>query len=72
MGTVLGLPAGYFLHNFVMRNIRIEMVCFNIRIQPQTYIYAVVITLGMAFLVDLILRRKIRQINMTESLKSVE
>lgn len=72
MGTVIGLPAGWLLHNFVMHNIRIEMVCFHIRILPQTYAYACLITLIMAVLVDLVLIPKIEQVNMTESLKSVE
>ncbi len=72
LGIFVGLPAGVLLHSYVMNNIDIEMVSFNIQIYPQTYVYATVITIVLAIVVDVLLQKKIQGISMTESLKSVE
>lgn len=71
-GVLIGLPAGYALHKFVMNEVQIDMVSFNIRILPQSYIFSIIITFAIAVIIDLLLRRKINSINMAESLKSVE
>lgn len=72
ISTMIGLPAGILLHRFVMDQIRIEAVSFNIQILPLSYLYALAVTLGLTILVNLILIRKIDRINMAESLKSIE
>ena len=72
MGIVLGLPLGILLHRFVMEQIKINMVSFEIQILPLSYLYSVVAVLGFTVCVDLIMRRKIEGINMAESLKSIE
>lgn len=72
VGIFIGLPAGYALHGFVMNEVQIDMVSFNIKILPQSYVFSVIITFAIAVIVDLLLRRKINNINMAESLKSVE
>ncbi|MGF7144471.1 putative ABC transport system permease protein [Anaerotaenia torta] len=72
LSTALGLPAGILLHRFVMEQIKIEAISFNIQIFPASYLYALVITLGLTGLVSLILIGKIDRIPMAESLKSVE
>ncbi len=71
-GILIGLPAGYALHRFVMNEVQIDMVSFMIKILPQSYLFSIVITFAIAVIVDLLLRRKINAINMAESLKSVE
>lgn len=72
MGIVLGLPLGKLLHAYVMSEITIDMVAFETRIAPLSYALAVVLTFGFTVLVDLIMRRKLRTIDMAEALKSVE
>ncbi len=72
ISMVFGLPAGILLHRFVMDQIKIEAVSFNIRILPVSYLYALAVTIGLTILVNVILIRKIDRINMAESLKSVE
>ncbi|HHV08823.1 MAG TPA: FtsX-like permease family protein [Clostridiales bacterium] len=72
ISTVPGLLAGIYLHRFVMEQIKIEAVSFNIRILPMSYVYALLVTFGLTILVNLILARKIEGIHMAESLKSVE
>lgn len=72
ISTMFGLPAGILLHRFVMDQIKIEAVSFNVRILPVSYLYAFIVTMGLTLFVNLILVRKIDRINMAESLKSVE
>lgn len=72
MGILCGLPLGVLLHRFVMLQIKIDMVSFDIRILPLSYLYSVLAVLGFTVCVDLIMRRKIERIQMAESLKSIE
>lgn len=72
MGAALGLPCGKLLHAFVMQQITVDMVSFEVRIAPLSYCLSFVITMVLALLVNLLLVRKIDRIHMAESLKSVE
>ena len=72
LGIMAGLPAGYILHGFIMRQISVDMVSFNIVIEPQSYVFTVIVVLVFTFIVDRIMRRKLKKINMAEALKSIE
>lgn len=72
MGIIFGIPLGKLLHQFVMLQIKIDMVSFEINIRSQSYLYSVIAVLGFTLCVDIIMRRKINRINMAESLKSIE
>lgn len=72
LGIVVGLPLGILLHRFVMSQIQVDMVAFASRIMPISYLYSVVIVLLFLVVVDLVMRRKIDEIDMAESLKSIE
>ena len=72
IGTGFGLLLGRWFLDFVMENIKIDMVWFKTRLTFPSYIYAMVLTLLCALLVDLIFHRKLDKINMAEALKSVE
>ncbi|BCK01731.1 ABC transporter permease [Anaerocolumna chitinilytica] len=72
ISIIVGLPAGILLHRFVMEQIKIEAVAFNIRILPASFFYALLITIALTVLVNFVLLPKIEKVNMTESLKSVE
>ena len=71
-GIVAGLPAGFILHRFIMSRIVVDFVAFNEVIEPQSYGFTVVVVLCFAFVVDIIMRRKLKRINMAEALKSIE
>lgn len=72
MGILCGVPLGILLHRFVMIQLKIEMVTFEINIRPISYLYAVLSVLIFTVCVDVIMRRKINRIDMAESLKSIE
>lgn len=72
MGAVLGLFGGKALLNFVMSQIKIDMVWFQARVLPVSFVWAILLTMLSACIVDLILYFKLDRINMAEALKSVE
>ena len=68
----LGLGLGYLLHQFVMSEIRVDMIAFHIYVRPISYVYSGILTLLFAWLVNLAMGGKLESISMTESLKSVD
>lgn len=72
LGIVVGLPTGFILHKFIMAQINVDAVAFNEIIEPQSYFYAVLVVMCFNFIVDFIMRRKLKKINMAEALKSIE
>ena len=72
LGIIVGLPVGFALHRFIMSRIVVDAVSFNNVVEPVSYLFTVLVVLGFAVIVDVILRRKLRRINMAEALKSVE
>ena len=72
MGTVLGLGGGILLLEFVMSQIKVDMVWMFASLEPLSYVWAVLLTLLSAVLVDFLLYFKLDKINMAEALKSVE
>ena len=72
IGTSVGLVLGHFLHLFVMNEINIDMVAFDIHVKPLSFLYSVLLTFAFAWFVNRIMGKKLDGISMTESLKSVD
>lgn len=72
LGFVFGIPTGIFLHRFVMSQIKMDMVTYKVVILPVSYVYSLLLVILFSMAVDLMMRGKIRKIDMTESLKSIE
>lgn len=72
IGIVIGLVLGIFLHRFVMNQIQVDMVSFDIRIRFVSYIYSILLTFIFYFGVNRVMSIKLEGINMAESLKSVD
>ncbi len=72
MGIAVGLPLGHLLHLFVMNEIHIDMIAFDIRVRTVSYLYSAVLTYLFAWVVNLLMGGKLEKISMTESLKSVD
>ncbi len=72
LGLLAGLILGRFLHQFVMNEIRVDMMNFIVYVRPLSYGLSAVLTLIFAWLVDKVMGRKLENISMTESLKSVD
>ena len=72
IGMLTGLPFGKLELTFVMDIIDMEMVMFPTIVQPTSYIYAFLITLVFTVFVIMLMRKTLRNVEMVESLKSVE
>ena len=72
LGALVGLVLGRAFHAFVMSQINIDMVAFDVRVAPLSHLWAVLLTLLFSVLISRLMRVKIGKINMAESLKSVE
>lgn len=72
MGTALGLGLGVLLHKFVMAQIVVDLVSFRTEITPMSFVLSAVLTFIFNFIVNLFMEIKLEQINMAESLKSVD
>ena len=72
MGMVFGLFLGKWLLEFVISQIKIDMIWLTTSIQPMSCVYAVLLTMLSAVIVDFVLYFKLEKINMAEALKSVE
>lgn len=72
MGAVVGLFFGQWLLEFVMSQIKVDMVWMEARLLPESYFWAILLTMLSAIVVDFVLYFKLDKINMAEALKSVE
>ena len=72
MGMLAGLVLGRFLHAFVMSQIQVDLVAFDVRISALSYLYSALLTIAFAVLINLAMGGKLEKISMTESLKSVD
>ena len=72
LGALVGLPMGKLLHAYVMGQIKIDLMCFDVRVAPLSYLISAALTLVFGLLVNLVLRRKIRAVDMSQALKSIE
>lgn len=72
VGIIAGLGIGIILHRFVILTIEINKTMFSREIMFTSFLFAAVLTMIFAALVNFIMYFKIKKIDMVESLKSVE
>ena len=72
LGFIVGIPLGFLLHRYVMAQIAMDMVTYQVHIEPVSYVYSLAFVLAFSTVVNLIMRAKIEKIDMAESLKSAE
>lgn len=72
LGAILGIPVGIWLHGYVMSNIKLDMVTFDVHVNGISYVYSFLFTFAFAVIVDIVMYFKLARINMAESLKSIE
>ena len=68
----MGLVAGIFLHAFVVKTAEVDMVMFGRSIGWLSYVLAAALTLFFSLLVNLVMIRKLKKIDMVESMKAGE
>ncbi len=71
-GIIVGIFMGLILHQFVIRTCEIDMIMFGREIKPMSYLYCILLTWLFTVVVNFVMLFKLRNIDMVESLKSVE
>lgn len=71
-GALFGLVLGTYLEGFVVQTAEIDLVMFGRAIHAPSYWFAFGLTLVFSLLVYVAMRPKLKNIDMVESLKSVE
>ena len=72
MGCALGLVLGVIMNSFVIQTVEVDLVMFPRTIEPLSFVWSALITILFSVIVDLFMNKKLRRIDMVESLKSVE
>ena len=72
IGAVIGLPLGNLELGLVLNIINMDIILFVVDILPISYIYGFAITMVFAIIVLISMRKPLRNVQMVESLKSVE
>ena len=72
IGAGAGLFMGILLHRFVMAQIAIDMVTFDVRIGLRSYLLSILLTFVFMAVVDVFMYIRLEKIDMAESLKSIE
>lgn len=72
IGILAGFILGIFLHAFVVQTAEMDSVMFGRTIYPLSYLFSALITLFFTALVDLLMLKKLRGIDMVESMKANE
>lgn len=72
IGTLVGLIMGVFLHKFIMTTVEMDNIMFGLKLDLKSYIFSILLTLIFAVFVNLVMYYKLRNVEMVESLKSVD
>lgn len=71
-GIIFGSGFGVILHRYIIVTVEVDAVMFGRNIRPVSFFYCAVITCIFSLIVNLFMHRKLKKIDMVESLKSVE
>ena len=71
-GVALGMFLGKLLHQWLILTVEIDMLMFGRFLEASSYGWAILLTVIFSLLVNLAAHRKLKKLDMVESLKSVE
>lgn len=72
LGTLIGLYSGKWVHRMVVNVAEVNVVMYGREVGFKGYLLSVILSLAFAAVVNLILSKKLREVDMVESLKSNE
>ncbi len=72
LGIIAGVFIGKYLHLYVIKSIAMEGIMFGLKINLTSYILGGITTIVFATIVNIVMSKSLKQIDMIESLKSVE
>lgn len=71
-GVALGMLMGKALHQWLILTVEIDLLMFGRTLRLDSYAWAVALTVVFSLLVNLAAHRKLKKLDMVESLKTVE
>lgn len=72
VGIALGCVLGHFLHVWLVKSVEIDLMMFGRDTDPMAYVWSALLTALFSAAVSLLAHRKMKGIDMVESLKSAE
>ena len=72
VGILFGAVFGIGLHRYIIVTVEVDAVMFGRNIRPVSFVYCALLTCVFSAIVNLFMHKKLKKINMVESLKSVE
>jgi putative ABC transport system permease protein len=72
IGTLVGLIMGIFLHRYIMTTVEMDNIMFGLKLDFKSYIISAVLTITFAILVNFAMYYKLKNVEMVESLKSID
>ena len=72
VGILFGAVFGIDLHRYIIVTVEVDAVMFGRNIRPVSFVYCALLTCVFSAIVNLFMHKKLKKINMVESLKSVE
>ncbi len=72
IGTIEGLIVGFLLHRLVIVLAEVDIIMFGREIELPSYLYAIVLAFAFSMFVNIVLHKKLKKVDMVESLKSIE
>ena len=72
LGILFGSALGYLLAQFMISTVEVDMVMFIRQLLPKDYLYATLLTVLFTVLANVVMTKRIRNIDMVESLKAIE
>ena len=72
VGIALGCVLGHFLHVWLVKSVEIDLMMFGRDTAPMAYVWSALLTALFSAAVSLLAHRKMKGIDMVESLKSAE
>lgn len=71
-GIAFGILIGHYLHTWLVKSVEIDLMMFGRDTDPMAYLWAALLTAAFSVLVNFMAHRKMKKIDMVESLKSAE
>lgn len=72
IGSLCGLGIRIFLHHLIMNLAEMDDVMFGRTILWQSFLFSFLLTIVFAWLVNFVMKFKLRKVKMVESLKAIE
>lgn len=72
IGVLEGIIVGFLLHKWVIVLAEVDIIMFGRDIEFPSYLYAIALAFAFSMFVNVVLHKKLKKVDMVESLKSIE